>query len=249
MVKRTLVKALRPIGSSRRDEVRASIVVRGERLDPTKVTGLLCVAPTEVHRMGDPRIGSSGRVFEPFQDGMWELTLVGRRGEPLERLVERLLARLPANRPTWRRLAAMGQATLWCAAFLKNSTADFAPSADLVRRLADRHCALRVNFYADIVDRRTKRGIPLRFSISDRDVAACARCISGLSGVARGIYWIDVVAFDCVYAHTRPTRKSDPPGGNMISLRKTTDGWYVDEVVTFTGTAPARRRPSRVGVS
>jgi hypothetical protein len=176
---------------------------------------------------------------------MWELTLVGRRGEKLEPVVERLLEHLPEDRATWRRLAALGQATLWCAAFLKNSTADFAPSANLVRRLADRRCALRVNVYADIVDRRTKRGVPLRFSISDHDVAAFSRCVSRLSGVARGIYWIDVAAFDHVFAHTRPTRKSDPPGGNFICLKKGADGWYVDDVVTFTAPAPAKRPSAR----
>jgi hypothetical protein len=46
MVKKTIVKALLPIGPSRRDEVRASLVVRGEKLDPTRVTRLLRVAPT-----------------------------------------------------------------------------------------------------------------------------------------------------------------------------------------------------------
>jgi hypothetical protein len=247
MMKKTLSKGVVSIGSSKHDEVRAGLVVRNDDLDPTRVSALLRVAPTNLHRRGDPRIGRGGRVYAPFPDGLWELSLTGRRGERLEDVTERLLRRLPSSGSTWRRLVSLGRPTLWCAAFLKGSTVDLAWSAELLRRLTARHCGLRINVYGDALNRFTKRGIPLQFSISEKDVSACYRCIASLAGVSRDVYWIDVAAFDCVYAHTRPAKKSDPTGGNVICLKKSTRGWRVDEIVSFVGRTGGRVVGSRAG--
>lgn len=71
-----------------------SFRVMGADLVPGEVSDLLGLKPDEAHRKGDPNIGRSGRRYSDFSEGLWALRSSADEGDPPDRHLSELLARL-----------------------------------------------------------------------------------------------------------------------------------------------------------
>jgi len=128
------------------DEVRATIRLCGDDLDPAVVTNLLGVDPTFAARKGDVRPSGSSAVIQ--RTGVWCLSSKVARDTELEEIIASLLARLPDAGSTWDQLVHVAQIEVYCALFLEGPNRGVSLSSQLLRKLSDRHLELGIDIYA-----------------------------------------------------------------------------------------------------
>ena|SRR6185312_3769094 len=124
------------------DQVRVSLRIIGDDLDPDEVTRVLGVEPSAAIRKGERRPG--GRVQ---RTGVWRLSLPHSREWVLEDAITTLLAALPSDLAVWQALGGKYRLDVFCGLFLDqwNRGADLSPA--VLRELAERGLALGLDVY------------------------------------------------------------------------------------------------------
>jgi len=128
--------------------VRVSLSVVGEDVDPEAVSDLLGSPPDRSHRLGD--FGSSDPDGSPVPPrGHWGISTEGRipEDEPLSRHVQSLLDRVTANVPTWRELADKYSCRIFVGWFMAQRNEMVSLDPELLGALAERQLRLEVDLY------------------------------------------------------------------------------------------------------
>ena len=129
------------------DELRLSVRITGDLLDPDGVTRTLGVEPTFAARKGEVREASGAQVIQ--RTGVWYVDLAESSEWVLDDAITTLLERLPSDPSVWRDLAATHSIDLLCGAFLLGWNRSFVLSPETLTALADRHMALSVDIYCE----------------------------------------------------------------------------------------------------
>ena len=129
------------------DELRLSVRITGDLLDPDGVTRTLGVEPTFAARKGEVREASGAQVIQ--RTGVWYVDLAESSEWVLDDAITTLLDRLPSDPSVWRDLAATHSIDLLCGAFLLGWNRSFVLSPETLTALADRHMALSVDIYCE----------------------------------------------------------------------------------------------------
>ncbi len=82
------------------DEVRVTLALYSEDLDPDEVSRTLGVQPTSAHRRGERK----GPRSPAYRKGAWWLTEEGHEAEHVAPVIERLLRQLPEAPAVWSQL-------------------------------------------------------------------------------------------------------------------------------------------------
>jgi hypothetical protein len=129
------------------DDIRVSLRVIGDDLDPDEVTRLLGVEPSTAAKKGRLREGTKSQT--PQRAGIWTLDLGKSREWLLEDLITAVLDRVPVSLEVWRQLGARYKIDLFCGLFLErwNRGVDLSPG--LLHRIAERGLALSFDIYCD----------------------------------------------------------------------------------------------------
>jgi len=83
------------------DEVRVSVAIYSDDLEPAKLSELLSCTPTSAHRKGERKHEGSA----PFRNGVWTLTEEGTTPETVDQVLRRLLLRLPDDPALWQKIS------------------------------------------------------------------------------------------------------------------------------------------------
>ncbi len=83
------------------DEVRVTLAIYGEELDPAKVSEFLGCGPTKSHRKGH----QPGPRSPASKEGAWFLTVEGKAPTGPDELARLLLEKFPRDRAFWRTLS------------------------------------------------------------------------------------------------------------------------------------------------
>jgi hypothetical protein len=137
----TLVSVGGPI-----DEVRVSLGVYGDDLDPDMVTAMLGAQPSRCHRKDDllhPDRGIRART------GAWLLESGPPVQQELEQHISKLLAQVTPDLNTWRQLADLFDLKIWCMLTVLDWNRGCDLSSELLHQLADRRLGLGFDIYAD----------------------------------------------------------------------------------------------------
>ncbi len=126
------------------DEVRVSLCVYGDDLDPSHVTRLLGCAPTDAHRKGE--LNRGGR---PYRSGAWILTEEGHAPEDPDALTRRLLMRLPSDEETWGKLGADLRVELRFGVLFEGWNRGFHLSPEVIAQIAVMAATVSFDLYAD----------------------------------------------------------------------------------------------------
>ena len=129
------------------DELRLSVRITGDDLDPQAVTGLLGVEPTFAARKGDVRESSGQPVVQ--RTGVWYVDLAESKEWVLDDAITTLLTHLPSDPSVWRTLAETHTIDLLCGAFLLGWNRSFVLAPATLEALAVRHMALSVDIYCE----------------------------------------------------------------------------------------------------
>jgi uncharacterized protein DUF4279 len=115
------------------DDAAVSLKAYGDDLDPDEITGLLGVAPTYSHRLGDSmRPGSP-----PFQTGCWTHKVESAGpGDAADQALGCLLDRLPSDPSLWARLVQSYQIRIFFRIGFTGCNKGFGLSAVNLRRIA-----------------------------------------------------------------------------------------------------------------
>lgn len=127
------------------DELRLSVRITGEELDPQSITRLLGIEPTFAARKGEVREASGQSVVQ--RTGVWYVDLAESTEWVLDDAISTLLARLPSDPAVWRELAATHTIDLLCGAFLLGWNRSFVLAPATLAAIAERHMALSVDIY------------------------------------------------------------------------------------------------------
>lgn len=134
------------------DELRLSVRITGEELDPQAITRLLGIQPTFAARKGEVREASGQPVVQ--RTGVWYVDLAESSEWVLDDAITTLLTHLPADPEVWRRLAETHTIDLLCGAFLFGWNRSFVLAPATLEALAVRRMALSVDIYCEEEKRR-----------------------------------------------------------------------------------------------
>ena len=133
------------------DEVRVSVRVASDALDPDEVTRLLGVAPSFAARKGEVR-RSEGRAVTQ-RTGVWYVDLGTSTEWVLEDAIGALLDRLPSDPAVWAVLTSKYEVDLSCGLFLRCWNRGFVLPAHVIQRIAERGIEVSVDIYCDAEDK------------------------------------------------------------------------------------------------
>jgi len=126
------------------DEVRVSLAVYSDDLDPDLLTRLLGCAPSTFHRRGDRRHERS----IPYSTGAWILTEESISPETVNQALRRLLMRLPDDPSLWSRLAEEHRVQLRFGIHMTGWNKGFSISNDALTRLSSMCLTFEFDLYA-----------------------------------------------------------------------------------------------------
>lgn len=105
-------------------------------IDPREVTCLFGIKPTHSHKAGDPNIGSSGRVYSPFREGLWELKSSIKESKDIRVHLKQLIRRLKKLRSKMNALERRGcEYTFSVGVFLEYANGTITLDKELLKTL------------------------------------------------------------------------------------------------------------------
>jgi hypothetical protein len=126
------------------DEVRVSLAIYSDDLEPAKLSDLLGCHPTSSQRKGERKHEGSA----PFRIGAWILTEEGRTPESVDQILRRLLLRLPDDPDLWSKLADEYKVELRFGIHMTGWNKGFTISAEALARLARMRLSFDFDLYA-----------------------------------------------------------------------------------------------------
>jgi hypothetical protein len=127
------------------DEVRVTLALYSEDLEPDEVTRALGVQPTSAHRRGERR----GPRSPPYRQGAWFLTEQSREREGAEPAIERLLKQVPNDAALWLLLGGKHDVQIRLGLHMSSWNEGFVIARELVARIAVLGATLNFDIYAD----------------------------------------------------------------------------------------------------
>jgi len=137
------------------DLVRATFRIFGENFDPDAVSDWLGLAPTKIHRNGDPKPGAArweeryGEAPTPYREGAWLLSTEDYLDADARKPIDELLELLEPRRDEFQRLIESG-CFLDIFVFWPNHVGHGGPSLDASQML--RMGALGISISWDIYE-------------------------------------------------------------------------------------------------
>jgi hypothetical protein len=126
------------------DEASVTLRLFGDDLDPTEITRLLGVEPSEAARTGESVTRANGTYTA--RQGFWRLRS-GRRETDIADQLLTLLARLTDDLSVWRALTSRYRADLFCGLFLSVPNRGIELSPELLGQISARHLTLGFDIY------------------------------------------------------------------------------------------------------
>ncbi len=124
----------------------ATLLIRGDDLDPVELNDLLQVAPSSAVRKGQPG-RSAHNPAKVFEIGHWRIE--AERCEPgdLDTQITDLIGRLPVNSDVWSELGRRFRIEMFCGVFMDqvNELAEIRPQT--LGLLAERGITLTLDLY------------------------------------------------------------------------------------------------------
>jgi hypothetical protein len=128
------------------DKVSVSLGVYGDDLDPSTVTAMLGVSPSQSWRKGDV-LDSSRQV--PERTGVWLLKHGLSDSQTLSDQISALLDLVTSDLQVWQKLGARHRLRVFCMLTLLDWNRECGIPASLLRRLGERGLDLDFDIYAD----------------------------------------------------------------------------------------------------
>jgi hypothetical protein len=127
-------------GGDRNVRKRASFRLGGALLDPDAITRATGLTPDLCHKKGNPHIGSGGREYAPWPNGLWSLSsehAVPASRSSLDDHLAWLLDQLEPHVEVLRQICAEQQlsADFYCGYFMGQSNSGFELSGATLRRV------------------------------------------------------------------------------------------------------------------
>lgn len=128
--------------------VRASLSVTGEKVDPAAVSSLLGSPPDTSRRIGDSAPGGPDGRPVPTQ-GHWGISSEGRVPieEPLSRHVQSLLNRVTSRASVWQELTDEHSCRIFVGWFMEQGNEVVGLDPELLGAIAERHLRLDFDVY------------------------------------------------------------------------------------------------------
>jgi hypothetical protein len=132
------------------DEVRVTISVTGDELDPDAITKCLGVEPTFALRKGERRMSGSREIVQ--RTGVWNLDAPESSEWVLSDAIILLLDRLPPPGDVWDQLARKHHLRVFCGLFMGSWHQGCSLPPKLLGELAARHLELDLALYGEATD-------------------------------------------------------------------------------------------------
>jgi Domain of unknown function (DUF4279) len=132
------------------DEVRVTLALYGDDLDPVEISNLLGCGPTSSHRRGETRIGNKTDHVTVYKQGAWFLSVEGRAPRTADALTTELLEKVSSDDSVWSALGHRFDVQMRYGIFLEAWNRGFGLSRDVVRRVAGLGASLEFDVYADL---------------------------------------------------------------------------------------------------
>ena len=129
----------------------ATLRIRGDDLDPEKVSALLQAQPTHAQRKGDVIPMKSG-LTRTAMFGHWRLEASTKEPENVNQQIAELLSKLTQDLQVWHDLSQRFQMDLFCGWFMKESNEGVSISAASLSALGQRGIELGLDIYAPDTD-------------------------------------------------------------------------------------------------
>jgi hypothetical protein len=126
------------------DEVRVTLALYCEDLDPDEVSRALGVQPTSAHRRGERK----GPRSPAYRKGAWLLTEEGHEAEHVAPVIERLLRQLPEAPAVWNELRTQHDVQLRFGLHMSGWNKGLVIPRELVDRMASIGATLDFDIYA-----------------------------------------------------------------------------------------------------
>jgi hypothetical protein len=134
------------------DELRVTLALYGDDLDPVEIGQLLHCEPTSSHCRGDTRVGKrSGRSFV-YKQGAWFLCVEGRPPRTADEITNEILARVCSDYDVWSALALRFDIQMRYGVFIHAWNRGFGLSREVVERIGRIRASLEFDIYANIDD-------------------------------------------------------------------------------------------------
>jgi hypothetical protein len=134
------------------DEVRVTLAVYGDELDPEEISSLLGCQPTSSHRRGETRIGKKTGHKTVYKQGAWFLTVEGQAPRTADELTTELLEQVSSDESLWLDLGRRFDVQMRYGIFLEAWNRGFGLRRDVVKRIARFSASLEFDIYANIED-------------------------------------------------------------------------------------------------
>jgi hypothetical protein len=126
-------------------ELRLSLRIRGDELDPDLITQHLGVAPTFAVRQGDASCHDG--ATRTRSEGVWVYRLSAAPDTELGELVEMLLAPFPTDINLWEELMSTYSADVLCGVYIEGSHQGTSLSVEALTRLGRLGLSLNFEFH------------------------------------------------------------------------------------------------------
>jgi hypothetical protein len=132
------------------DELRVTLALYGDELDPDEITAALGCQPTSAHRRGETRIGKKTGLVTVYKQGAWLLSAEGRAPRTADEITSEVLARVSGDEAVWSDLAGRYDVQLRYGVFLEAWNRGFSLGRAVVQRAALLRASLEFDIYANI---------------------------------------------------------------------------------------------------
>jgi hypothetical protein len=132
------------------DEVRVTLALYGDDLDPAEVSHLLGCQPTNAHRRGEIRIGKKTGHKTVYTQGAWFLSAEGRAPRTADDLTSDLLAKVSAEDSLWLEMRKRFDVQMRYGIFVEAWNRGFGLSREVIQRVARIHATLEFDIYANL---------------------------------------------------------------------------------------------------
>jgi hypothetical protein len=129
----------------------ATILIRGDDLDPAALTLLLQVPPTSAARKGETGRSASNPT-KTYEIGHWRLEAQPCEPGDLDTQISGLISRLPAKPSVWAELTRRYHVEMFCGIFMNeaNELSELRPQT--LRLLAERGLTLTLDLYGPALE-------------------------------------------------------------------------------------------------
>jgi hypothetical protein len=127
----------------------AALHVSGEALQPTEVTRLFGIEPSESETRGVPLRHADGTTIRTPSAGRWTLGVPASMSDAFNfnEVVEAVLAKLPKDAAIWRAVGALGTLHVSASLALDDSNGEMWLEPQLLSFLGERGVGIHVEFY------------------------------------------------------------------------------------------------------